>query len=413
VYKIKPPEVIILDRVQKDPRTRERLGRLMEHIDCSNVVEVDYAGLAEIVQAGGWNRDGKRTGQHHTNEDPAIVFNVFRWNSQEQVAALGEKFPALGTHHLLGTGAWGFRDAKMLRERQDCVCQSAYEIHCAFGCLHNCQYCHVTPLFNIMLNLEELAEKVKELGESIPHQNLYKFDNATDQITLEPEYGASQIMVKMFSQWAGRYLLLYTKSDNVEHLLDLDHRGHTLICWSVVSETVCREIEKKTPSLEERIRAMELCQNAGYPVRIRFSPLIPLKSWREEFQDTVERVLSRVRPDVISVDVIGWMDPEQMKDALDMELFDPDYVTILDRLIEEDFQRLGKHIFPHEMRAEILRFIIKEIKRIRPEQPVSLCVETAEMWKELGPLTGMKPQHYVCCCGPTSVPGHLISEVKL
>tara|TARA_B100001971_G_C17925321_1_gene399890 strand:+ start:135 stop:290 length:156 start_codon:yes stop_codon:yes gene_type:complete len=50
-----------------------------------------------------------------------------------------------------------------------------------------------------MLNLEELAEKVRAFGETIPEQNLYKFDNMTDTICLEPEYGASEIMVNMFA----------------------------------------------------------------------------------------------------------------------------------------------------------------------------------------------------------------------
>ena len=30
--------------------------------------------------------------------------------------------------------------------------------------------------------------------------------------------------------------MLYTKSDNVEHPLELDHRGQTLISWSLLRE---------------------------------------------------------------------------------------------------------------------------------------------------------------------------------
>ena len=406
MYEINPPEVIILDRVRKAPETAARLERMLDHVNTPSIVEVDDAGLAEVFEARGWHRGGKRTGQYHSDRDPALIFNAYRWGPQDEMSELMEKYPTLRSHSLLGTGAWGFRDAAVSRERQSCVCQSAYEIHCAFGCLHACDYCHVLPYFNIMLDIEELVQKVKEFGETIPHQGLYKFDNQTDQITLEPEYGASKIMVEMFADWPGRFLLLYTKSDNVQHLLDLDHRGHTLISWSIAAETAANKIEKKTPSLQRRIVAMERCQQAGYPVRIRFSPMCPLKNWREEHRDMIHRVLALVKPEVISIDVIGWMNPDQMKDAIDMDLFDPDYVAALDRRIEEGFKRDGKHVFPHEMRADILRFVIEEIKRLRPDQPVSLCMETTDMWRELGRLTGMEPDNYVCCCGPTSVPGH-------
>ncbi len=406
MYSIRPPEVVILDRVKNDPAMSARLDRMLEHIDSPLVQVVDDAGLAEIAADRGWNVGGKRTGQYHTDEAPAIIFNAFRFDADEEIRALSEKYPALRAHRLLGINPWGFRDHKQLRETQDCICQSAWEFHCAFGCLHACQYCHITPIFNIMMNVEEIAARMRAFGETIPEQKLYKFDNATDQITLEPEYGASQIMVEMFADWPGRYLLLYTKSDNVDHLLGLRHNGHTLISWSLGSETACREVETKTPSLDQRLAAMEKCQAAGYTVRARISPMAPLKNWKDEYRDLVERLLARVTPDIISVDVIGWMDARQMKDGLDMDLFHPDYVAALDRREAEGFKRLGKHLFPHAMRADMLRYVIKQIQRVSPDQPVSLCMEEAGMWRELGPLTGMTPGHYACCCGPTSVPGH-------
>ena len=404
VYEIHPPEVLILDRVKNDPLMSARLDRMLPHVNSSSIQVVDYAGLAEAVSR--LSLGGGRTGQYHSDEDPVIVFNTFRFDADDEVKELAEKHPTLRGHRLLGTAPWGYRDHLTLRETQNCVCQSAWEFHCAFGCLHACQYCHVYPLFNIMMNMEELAERMRAFGETIPEQQLYKFDNATDQITLEPEYGASEIMVEMFADWPGRFILLYTKSDNVDHLLDLRHNGHTLISWSLGSETACREIESKTPSLEQRLVAMEKCQAAGYTVRARISPMGPLKNWRDEYRDLVERLLARVKPDVISIDVVGWMDPHQMMDGLDMDLFHPDYVAALERRHAEGFKRLGKHVFPHEMRAEILRYVIEQVQRVSPDQPVSLCMEEVGMWDELGSMTGMTPGNYACCCGPTSVPGN-------
>jgi len=257
-----------------------------------------------------------------------------------------------------------------------------------------------------MLNLEELAERVRAFGETIPWQSLYKFDNGTDTICLEPEYGASETMVRMFADWPGRYLMLYTKSDNVDHLLPLDHGGRTLISWSLSCDTVAEKIEKGTPPTERRIRAIERCEQAGYPIRVRISPICPVKRWREEYGRMIERLLATTRPQVISVDVIGWMTAAQMKDALDTSLFEAPYAAELDRLEAEGAGPRWKHLFSHELRRDLLRFMIEEIQRRRPEQPVSLCMETIDMWEELGPLVGMSPDHYACCCGPTSVPGH-------
>ena len=403
MYDVDTPEIIILKHVRDDAHATRRLERMARVIHADTVTEVDFAGLAEIVDARKWAWWSKRTGQYRMTRAPSIIFNTFRWLCDDELRREGEKYPVLRMDALLGGGAWWLRDAGH-SAHQGCVCQSAHEIHCAFGCLHACDYCHVAPFFNIMLNLEELAERIRAFGETIPRQNLYKFDNQTDTITLEPEYGASEVMVRMFAGWPGRYLMLYTKSDNVQHLLDLDHKGKTIVCWSIASETAARTIEKRTPPLARRIRAIELCQQAGYPVRVRISPICPVRNWREENREMVRRLLSRTRPDVISIDVVGWMKAEAMLDAMDTSLWDEPYAAELRRLAAEGFDPKGKHLFPHEMRADILRTVIEEVRRVRPEQRISLCMETRAMWDELGPLTGMTPEDYVCCCGPTSVP---------
>ena len=403
MYSVQTTEVIILTRLREDPLAAARLERMMASIRADRVTEVDDAALAALIEARGWSQARKRTGQYRLDGAPALIFSTFRWSAPTGAAA---DAPALRGPLLRGTGAWTFRDRDGFLRAQGCVCQSAYEIHCAYGCLHACDYCHVPPHFIVMLDLEELAARVRAFGESIPWQRLYKFDNYTDTIPLEPEYGASEIMVRTFADWPGRYLLLYTKSDNVAHLLPLDHRGHTLISWSLSCDTAAARIEKGTPSIERRIGAIERCQAAGYPVRVRISPLTPVRNWRDEYAATIDSLLARTRPEVITIDVIGWMTAAQMKDALDTTLFDPGYAATLDRLDAEGFQPLGKHLFPHEMRRDILRFVIGEIKRRRPGQPVSICMETTDMWADLGPLLGMAPDGYACCCGPTSVPGH-------
>lgn len=407
MYHVSTPEAIVMKRALKDPLSAARVERMLGAIDADRVVETDEDGLAELMEQRGWLGERMRTGQHRMERHPAIIFNTFRWPDEAGRFELLEQYPGLARHLLLGLGAWSLRNAERIRREKGCVCQTAWEVHCAYGCLHACDYCHVPPYFNIATNLEELAERLRDFGETIPSQALYKFDNYTDTITLEPEYGASEVMVNAFADWEGRYLLLYTKSDNVDHLLGLDHRGHTLISWSLGSETVAEKIEKRTPSPDARIAAMEKCEKAGYPVRVRISPICPVKNWRDEYASVIERLLARVSPEVISVDVVGWMSAVMMQDAMDVSLFDEAFARELERLKAENFRPNGKHLFPHRMRADILRFVIEKIQAVRPEQRVSICMETKEMWRELGPLIGMTPERYACCCGPDSVPGVL------
>ena len=200
--------------------------------------------------------------------------------------------------------------------------------------------------------------------------------------------------------------MLYTKSDNVDHLLNLAHNGHTIINWTLSCDTVAREIEKRTPTMEARIQAAEKCQKSGYTVRFRFSPIIPIKNWQAENRDMIEKLFAKVKPDLITMDVLGWMSAKQIENAIDISLFDDEYRELVENMAQEGIVNRGKQILPHEARLKIYRFFMEEIRRVSEKTPIAICMETEEMWKDLSDELGMREDNYACCCGPKSVPGH-------
>jgi len=399
-----PPSVIVHELVYESDLTRNRLNKMIANIKTSDVQIVDDARFDEIVRTDGWlDHAAKRTGEIKRKLDPVIIFNTFRFASGEEFRSLAQKYPALSWYNFLGDGHWSFRNKSAYPNH---VCKSAYEIHSAWGCYHACDYCHVKDFLNIMLNLEEFVERLDVLVKREAWQKLYKYDNQTDTICLEPEYGASELLVEYFAQQDDKYLMLYTKSDNVDHLLNLNHNGHTIINWTLSCDTVSRQIEKKTPIMDERIDAALKCQEAGYTVRFRFSPIIPIKNWQAENVEMIERLFAKVTPDLITMDVLGWMTAQQIKDSMDLALFDDEYRELVEKLVEKGAVNDVKQIIPHDERLKIYRFFIKELRKVSSKTPVAICMETQDMWGELSDELGMEKDNYVCCCGPESVPGH-------
>ncbi len=376
-------------------------------------ITVDDAALNEISRQKRWDRVKTwRTGQYKRQRDPDIIFNAYRWAEPEEMAEIKERYPYLAFARLNGDGMVGYRDGRSLLEKRHGVCQNAYDLHSAWGCLHACDYCNIGEFLNIHLNLEEIVERLDPLLDANPWLQLYKYDNQTDTITFEPEYGASRLMVGYFAGREREYLMLYTKSDNVDHLLDLDHRGHTIISWTISCETVAREIEKNTPTTSARIEAARKCQQAGYHVRVRFSPIVPIKAWREENAAMIEQLLPQVKPDVITMDTLGLLGYDRLVECFDLSLLDEGYVEMARELYSgpppgKPFWPAGKQMFPHEARADIYRFVIERIRERDAQVPISFCDETPEMWEEFGDqLRSGTPAEYVCTCGPTSVPGN-------
>ncbi|MGB9596429.1 MAG: spore photoproduct lyase family protein, partial [Candidatus Poribacteria bacterium] len=293
--------------------------------------------------------------------DPFIVFNTFRFASANEFRELARKYPSLAGYNFLGDGHWTFRNKA---NYPDHICKSAYEIHSAWGCYHACDYCHVKDFINIMINLEEFVQHLDELVKREKWQKLYKYDNQTDTICFEPEYGASELLVNYFAKQDDKYLMLYTKSDNVDHLLDLKHNGHTIINWTLSCDTVSKLIEKKAPTMDERIESALKCQEAGYTVRLRFSPIIPIKNWQAENTEMMEKLFAKVKPDLITMDVLGWMTARQIIDSIDIKLFDDEYKAIIEELAEKGAVNYVKQIIPHKARLKIYRYFIDELKRL-------------------------------------------------
>lgn len=414
MYPVRPRNVYVHESVLAKPATMARMERMMGGIEPDEPpVVVDDETLDAVSAAKQWQRVREwRTGQYRRTRDPDIIFHTYAWREPDEQAEFERRYPHLSFGLLAGRGFVGFRDGRSLLEKRHGICQNAHDLHSAWGCLHACDYCNIGEFLTIHLNLEEMIARLPAiLGEKHWCQ-LWKYDNQTDTITFEPEYGASQLMVGVFAQREDQYLMLYTKSDNVEHLLDLDHRGHTIISWTISSETVAREIEKNTPDTLARIEAARRCQEAGYHVRARFSPIVPVRGWREEGARMIEQYLARVRPDVITMDTLALLGWERLAQCFDLELLDPVYVDACRELYAgahpgKPYWPAGKQIFPHELRLAILRHYVEQIRRHDREVPISFCDETPEMWAEFTrEELGQGPEDYVCTCGPTSVPGH-------
>ncbi len=420
MYQITPRNVYVHERVLDDPRCVERMQRMMGAIEPDEPpIVVDDAQLNEVSREKHWDRVTKwRTGQYNRTRDPEIIFNTYAWRDADAQAAVNERFPYLRFARLSGAGFVGYRDGEALLESRGGICRNAYDLHSAWGCLHACDYCNIGTFLNILLNLEEMVERLPAVLDEHRWCRLWKYDNQTDTITFEPEYGASELMIGKFAERAtsepadDQYLMLYTKSDNVDHLLDLDHGRRTIISWTISSETVAREIEKNSPPTGARIEAARKAQEARYHVRARFSPIVPVRGWREEGPRMIADLLARVKPDVITMDTLGLLGYERLCECFDTELLDPVYLEACRELYAGEppgkpYWPNGKQMFPHDLRLEILRLYVDEIRRHDSEVPISFCDETPEMWAEFtrGEL-GHGPDDYVCACGPTSVPGN-------
>ncbi len=170
-------------------------------------------------------------------------------------------------------------------------------------------------------------------------------------------------------------------------------------------------IEKRTAPWDRRVEAAAECQRAGSVVRFRLSPIIPVTNWREEYRDLIRLIFDKTAPDVISLGFFGWMDCDAMERALDVSLLDPRALCAA-RNAAPRLKGKKHGPFPHQVREEVHAFLVDEIRRASPGTPVALCLETPRMWERFGEELGLKPDGYLCNCGPVCTPGTCLYESR-
>jgi len=419
---LRPEKVYVTEDVYNDQRAAARVEHMMTSIKPDVPLQrVSYEKLNEIASKR-WISI-PRWGANPNPRDPDIVLTTGKFWTQDEKKRFAEKYPHLSRRDLLGYTTHKFRHDGELDWRnksKGIICQSAWELHCIEGCAFRCAYCGYGGVIRMFVNLEEYLKHLPEILTLAPRQRLYKWDNATDVSAFEPELGASKLLVEYFAEHPTKYLEIYIgKSDNTDPLLDLNPKGHTILQWSISARTQSTAIEPETAPWNRRIEAARRCQEAGYIVRFRFSPIVPVKNWQEENAELIERIFARTKPDVISLCAFGWMSVEEAKACIDFDLLDPQYVAAMKAaapfISARGFTNGGGRPIPHDARAYMFKFLIDEIRKHHETVPISLCLETMEMWalfeRELGmPVNPYKKSSYYCNCGGTCTPEHPLSK---
>lgn len=410
-----PPRVYVLKQVWDHPLAARRAERVIAACPGARAIDFTYADYPDIVIDEGWDRF-PRMGQLDVVPPPIPVLGLFRFDEEavrrdaDAMAAAYKnrrgKARNQGWERVAGGQAFQFfcSGIKDLRPNPFHVCRPQWRIHQGRGCPHQCAYCGLGGQLLSHVNTEEYIERLGDLIRRNPWQKTWLYDDAMDILTLEPQLDSLAPLMRFFESTKDYYLIIHTKSDRVEGVLEAGAPGNTIIAWSLSGPTQSTRLERAAGTTETRIEAARRCQEAGVQIRYKFKPIIPVPNWREEATETINLALTRTQPDNLSMTVLMWMNVETIKACIRHDLIDPEFMEAA----ESDVTRVQDERtapFPHAMREKVYRHYLAEIRRRDPEIPVTISTESLAMWKSLGKDLGFTPKDYVCGCGAGAVPG--------
>jgi spore photoproduct lyase len=266
------------------------------------------------------------------------------------------------------------------------VCCNYFVINFASNCPMDCSYCYLqeyladNPSLKIFSNIDDLlAEADRTLRR---HRGVFfriGTGEITDSLALEPYTGMVGELIPYFAEQPNVLLELKTKSDSVESLLRFDPKGRIVVGWSMNPQRVIEMEEQNTASLDERLRAARLCQDAGYRLGFHVDPMIEYPGWERDYERMLEETFA-----IVDWRKLAWFSLGVLRQTPGLkramrERFPQTTLLTGEQVLCPD----GKFRYFQPLRVSMYRKMVRWIRRAAPTAKIYLCMESRQVWEQV------------------------------
>jgi spore photoproduct lyase len=189
------------------------------------------------------------------------------------------------------------------KNSNDVVCPHFLELKWAYGCPYSCSWCYLQgtyrwPQFKkhgsnidpVIKDENKIRQHLKVISEN-GHKELLNSGELADSLMLNwlPKF---ILDIKL----NGNKVLFLTKSNQVDFLVQNTKKlsNKIIMSFTLNAFPVSEKWEKGAPHVSERIKAAQRVSEAGYIVRIRIDPMVPIQNWESHYKELVDNVFDWV-----------------------------------------------------------------------------------------------------------------------
>lgn len=297
---------------------------------------------------------------------------------------------------------------------KEIVCPHFWELVWATGCAFRpaCAWCYlqgtfrgdITPRF---FEKEELEKQLEAWFEGVEALSCQLVDKPSDpQVLVTGEladsfmgeeywkrnYGISfsKWVIDLFEKQGKHKVLFLTKSNKVDHLLNIDPHNQAIVSFSLNAEPVAKQWEQGAHVVSpviSRIRKAGELQKAGYEVRVRIDPMVPILGWEAHYKQLIDNIFSELTPQRITIGSLRGLE-STIRFCQDRSWVD---------YLSKDKTGWGRKISDDQRRL-MYSTLVGYLKTRYNYSHIGLCKETVTMWKQLGMDAGSYPDWSECKC---------------
>ena len=251
------------------------------------------------------------------------------------------------------------------------------------GCPYFCTYCYLAfvyrnyaPFIKININYDTMFKQIRKALAGTGGKVSFNMGEMLDSLALDHITNLTTMLIPFFTGLSRGFLMLLTKSSNIDNLLAVEPNNKTVVSWSLNSWRMIEQHELGTASLSERIDAAKVCQQHGYRIRIRIDPGILHPDWQADYADLAQKTLTIVKPENITLGMLRLL-PGHFRLAASA------YGNRAGELLNHNFVRGAsdrKLRYSPKQRVEFYTHLIDVIRSFDKDVSISLCRETPQIW---------------------------------
>ncbi|MBN2049164.1 MAG: radical SAM protein [Spirochaetales bacterium] len=247
------------------------------------------------------------------------------------------------------------------------------------GCTLGCSYCIMKHYLNfepitVMVDPRPGIARIRELA-ALNDDRVLRIGTGEvgDSLQYDPIFRLSEDYIQAIHDLENVYFELKTKTDRVDHLLDIPEKGKTVLGFSLNPPSVVQREEPDAADLYARLAAARRGAAAGYLVSFHFDPIIRYQGWEEDYAQVVSALGEFDSKKIAWISLGTFRYPPGLKDKMDgvSYLYD-EFVRCRD----------GKFRYIQKVRIGMYRFMVEQL-RLKVNAPIYLCMESDEVWRRV------------------------------
>ncbi|MFA6617626.1 MAG: spore photoproduct lyase family protein [Candidatus Neomarinimicrobiota bacterium] len=307
-------------------------------------------------------------------------------DTEEDREALYKKETHSGKRNVFITPAKGQHFKVCPGTSQPYICCNYWTLHQATNCPFDCSYCILqyylnNPLLTVFSNLDDLKDMITKRITQEPRR-FFRVGTGelADSLAIDDVAQAGPELIDYAARQNNMILELKTKSDKVDHLLNSDHKGRSVISWSLNPVDRISKHEFRAATLDKRMEALNKVQRAGFMTAFHFDPMLIYDTWEEDYEELVKTLFQTADPSRIAWISIGSLRfPPEMAEKVRYKFPNTD---LLDGEMIRGNDNKQRYFKP--IRLKVYKHLYECLRKYGGEDLfIYFCMEDADVWQKV------------------------------